>query len=220
MRYYTVEIGGTEKVAASADGKKLFVLPQFVDMNDLIAKGGVAQISEDAQAAGGDVKILSPIPRPRQDVLCLGINYAAHAVEADRFSSEAFGGERPYPIFFAKRVNYSQGPDAAIPSYKGLVDSLDYECELGVIIGKDAFHVRRENTADYIFGYTIINDVSARNLQTRLQHGKSDRGHCRHHLHALRGHDPAGRDDYCDRYACRRRHGDGAADLLKGGRCG
>ena len=102
MRYYTVEIGGTEKVAASADGKKLFVLPQFVDMNDLIAKGGVAQISEDAQAAGGDVKILSPIPRPRQDVLCLGINYAAHAVEADRFSSEAFGGERPYPIFFAK----------------------------------------------------------------------------------------------------------------------
>ena len=188
MRYYTVEIDGAEKVAVSANGKDLFILSQFADMNDLIAKGGVAQIPEDArkvvipedaqaagkvvtpedaQAAGEDVKILSPIPRPKQDVLCLGINYAAHAVEADRFSREAFGGERPYPIFFSKRVNYSQGPDAGIPSYKGLVDSLDYECELGVIIGKDAFQVRKEDVADYIFGYTIVNDVSARNLQTR-----------------------------------------------------
>ena len=176
MRYYTVEIDGAEKTAVSANGKELYILPQFADMNDLIAKGGVAQIPEDArkvvipedaQAAGADAKVLSPIPRPKQDVLCLGINYAAHAVEADRFSREAFGGERPYPIFFSKRVNYSQGPDAGIPSYKGLVDSLDYECELGVIIGKDAFQVRKEDVADYIFGYTIVNDVSARNLQTR-----------------------------------------------------
>ena len=149
MRYYTVETNGVEKTAVSADGKVLYILPQFADMNDLIAKGGVAQIPEDAQAAGEDVKILSPIPRPRQDVLCLGINYAAHAVEADRFSREAFGGERPYPIFFAKRVNYSQGPDAGIPSYEGLVDSLDYECELGVIIGKDAFRVRKEDRDDH-----------------------------------------------------------------------
>ena len=54
-----------------------------------------------------------------------------------------------------------------IPSYKGLVDSLDYECELGVIIGKDARCVKEEDVAEYIFGYTIVNDVSARNLQTR-----------------------------------------------------
>ena len=176
MRYYTVEIDGAEKVAVSENGKELYILPQFADMNELIAKGGVAQIPEDAgkvvipedaQAAGADVKVLSPIPRPKQDVLCLGINYAAHAVEADRFSREAFGGERPYPIFFSKRVNYSQGPDAGIPSYKGLVDSLDYECELGVVIGKDAKNVKREDVPDYIFGYTIVNDVSARNLQTR-----------------------------------------------------
>ena len=86
MRYYTVEIDGAEKVAVSANGKDLYILPQFADMNELIAKGGVAQIPEDAgkvvipedaQAAGADVKVLSPIPRPKQDVLCLGINYAA-----------------------------------------------------------------------------------------------------------------------------------------------
>ena len=89
MRYYTVEIDGAEKVAVSANGKELYILPQFADMNDLIVKGGVALIPEDAvkvvipedaqaagkvvtpedaQAAGEDVKILSPIPRPKQGV--------------------------------------------------------------------------------------------------------------------------------------------------------
>ena len=167
MRYYTVEINGIQRTAASTDGRELFILPQFEDMNELIAAGGIREIPADAQKAGTDAKVLSPIPKPAQDVLCLGINYAAHAVEADRFSREAFGGERPYPIFFSKRVNYSQGPDAVIPSHSRLVDSLDYECELGVVIGKDARDVKREDVREYIFGYTIVNDVSARNLQTR-----------------------------------------------------
>ena len=168
MRYYTVMVNGEERVAASQDGKGLFVLEAFADMNALIAAGGIEDVPEDAQKiSGGDVKLLSPIPRPRQDVLCLGINYTAHAEEAERFSKESFGGERPYPIFFSKRVCYSQGTDAPIPAYTGLVDSLDYECELGVVIGKDAKNVKREDVPDYIFGYTIVNDVSARNLQTR-----------------------------------------------------
>ena len=168
MRYYTVMVNGEERVAASQDGKELFVLEAFADMNALIAAGGIEDVPEDAQKiSGGDVKLLSPIPRPRQDVLCLGINYTAHAEEAERFSKESFGGERPYPIFFSKRVCYSQGTDAPIPAYTGLVDSLDYECELGVVIGKDAKNVKRADVPDYIFGYTIVNDVSARNLQTR-----------------------------------------------------
>ena len=168
MRYYTVMVNGEERVAASQDGKELFVLEAFADMNALIAAGGIEDVPEDAQKiSGGDVKLLSPIPRPRQDVLCLGINYTAHAEEAERFSKESFGGERPYPIFFSKRVCYSQGTDAPIPAYTGLVDSLDYECELGIVIGKDAKNVKRADVPDYIFGYTIVNDVSARNLQTR-----------------------------------------------------
>lgn len=167
MKYYTIEINGEEKTAASTDGKTLYILPGYADMNELIRSGGISRIPENAEKADGSVRILSPIPRPLQDVVCLGINYQAHAVEADRFSSEAFGGERPYPIFFSKRVNYSPGPEAGIPSYKGLVDSLDYECELGVVIGKDARNVSAAEAADYIFGYTIVNDVSARNLQTR-----------------------------------------------------
>ena len=168
MRYYTVLMDGEEKVATSVDGKSLYVLDGFNDMDALIAAGGVRAIPKDANKINAEmVKLLSPIPRPRQDVLCLGINYTAHAEEAERFSKESFGGERPYPIFFSKRVCYSQGTDAPIPAYTGLVDSLDYECELGVVIGKDAKNVKREDVPDYIFGYTIVNDVSARNLQTR-----------------------------------------------------
>ena len=71
MRYYTIELDGTEKVAASVDGRELFVLEQFADMNELIALGGVSGIPEGAKKVGEDVKILSPIPRPKQDVLCL-----------------------------------------------------------------------------------------------------------------------------------------------------
>ena len=97
----------------------------------------------------------------------LGINYDAHAQEAGRFSSEAFGGERPYTIYFSKRVNRATASGESVPRYEGLVDSLDYEAELGVILGRDAKGVSKENARDYIFGYTIINDISARNLQTR-----------------------------------------------------
>ena len=168
MRYYTVLLNDEEKVAVSANGKDLYLLENYKDMDALIAAGGVQEIPKDARKVSPEaVKLLSPIPRPRQDVLCLGINYTAHAEEAERFSKESFGGERPYPIFFSKRVCYSQGTDAPIPAYTGLVDSLDYECELGVVIGKDAKNVKREDVPDYIFGYTIVNDVSARNLQTR-----------------------------------------------------
>lgn len=167
MRYYTLKIQDREVVAASIDGVELFKLSQFADMNELIEAGGIREIPEGAEKVTEEYQTLAPIPRPKQDVICLGINYADHAIESARFHKEAFGGDRPYPIFFSKRVNYAPGPDMDVPAYEGLVDSLDYECELGVIIGRDAKDVAYDDAADYIFGYTIVNDVSARNLQTR-----------------------------------------------------
>ena len=109
----------------------------------------------------------SPIPRPAQDVICLGINYGEHAVEASRYEEKAFGGERPYPIYFSKRVNEAVPDGGVICRHEGLVERLDYECELAVIIGREACNVKREDAYDYVFGYTILNDVSARVLQTR-----------------------------------------------------
>lgn len=114
-----------------------------------------------------EVRLLAPIPCPLQDVICLGINYKAHAEESARFENKAFGGERPYAIYFSKRVNRAVADGEPILSHSNLVDSLDYESELAFIIGKDAKDVSEEDAKDYIFGYTILNDVSARNVQTR-----------------------------------------------------
>lgn len=114
-----------------------------------------------------EARLLAPIPCPQQDVICLGINYMAHAEESARYKKEAFGGERPYAIYFSKRVNRAVADGEPILSHTNLVDSLDYESELAFIIGKDAKNVAEEDAADYLFGYTVLNDVSARNVQTR-----------------------------------------------------
>ena len=113
-----------------------------------------------------DVKITAPILYPQQDIICLGINYYAHAEEAARFHNEAFGGERPEPIYFSKRVNRAVGDGEPIDGHFDIVDSLDYEVELAVVLGKDAKNVSEEEAFSYVFGYTILNDMSARNLQT------------------------------------------------------
>ena len=114
-----------------------------------------------------NIKKCAPIPEPAQDIICLGINYMEHAEESARYKKEAFERDRKYPVYFSKRVSKATTDGDIIPLYDELVDSLDYECELAVIIGKDAKNVSADNAYDYVFGYTIMNDVSARNLQTR-----------------------------------------------------
>lgn len=113
-----------------------------------------------------EVIIKAPIPYPEQDIICLGMNYMAHAEESARYKKEAFEGARPRAVYFSKRVNRSVSTGEGIPSHSDLVDSLDYEAELAVIIGRDAQNVEEEDVRNYIFGYTILNDVSARNVQT------------------------------------------------------
>lgn len=189
MRFYTALINNKEEILVGfAEGNKAYRLSllarlvpalAFSDMNALISgwsvdiKAALAHLAVNEDVLSGaavdvdQVKLCAPIVRPRQDVICLGINYDAHAQEAGRFSDEAFGGERPYTIYFSKRVSRATAPNEPVPSYQGLVDSLDYECELGVVLVRDCKGVTKEQAKDYIFGYTIINDISARNLQTR-----------------------------------------------------
>lgn len=112
-----------------------------------------------------DVKILAPIPVPEQDVICLGINYMDHAEESARFKKKEFDGKRTHAVYFSKRVNEAVADGEKILSHWEMVDSLDYEAELAVIIKKDAKNVSPDQVKDYIFGYTILNDVSARNVQ-------------------------------------------------------
>lgn len=114
-----------------------------------------------------EVEECAPIPIPKQDIICLGINYMDHAEETARSKEEDFSGERPYAVYFSKRVNEAIGNGSPIPSHQDVTDSLDYEAELAVIIGKEARNVAEKDAFDYIFGYTVLNDVSARNLQMR-----------------------------------------------------
>lgn len=167
-----VEIGvlkddGTEVVPVNYLGCTAHNMNEFLD---LMTPEKEEKLKKNKELMKGipirDVKIISPIPEPRQDLICLGINYYDHAEEAAKFHDEAFGGERPVPIYFSKRVNVAVADEEMVDGHWDIVDSLDYEVELGVIIGKDAKNVAPKDAFDYVFGYTIINDFSARNLQT------------------------------------------------------
>lgn len=179
MKLVTFELHGEERVGIlHRDGERIAPVTElgltYAGMNELIE--GISEEEwrvlreapeESFSLPLGAVSLLSPIPRPRQDVICLGLNYTEHAREAAAYSNVAFvKRDRRHAVYFSKRVNVSPGPDGVIPAYEGLVDRLDYEAELAVVIGKDAFGVTPERVQDYIFGYTVLNDVSARNLQT------------------------------------------------------
>ena len=134
-----------------------------MEMLDYISKKAPGDVNGAAPVE--EIRIVSPIPEPDQDIICLGINYMDHAAESARFQKEEFA--RPEKaIYFSKRVNRTNDPDGIIPAHKNLTNQLDYEAELAVIIKKDAKDVKPEEVKDYIFGYTIMNDVSAREVQT------------------------------------------------------
>ncbi len=167
MKLITCLCRGEERVGALTEEGVAF-LP-YPDMNTLIETlppAAFAAASASKPVPLEDVTLLAPIPRPRQDVICLGMNYRDHEKEAARYDAEAFTKEKPAAVYFSKRVSRAGDPDGTIPRYKGLVERLDYEAELAVIIGKTARNVRAEEAGAYIFGYTVLNDVSARDLQT------------------------------------------------------
>ncbi|HHY72534.1 MAG TPA: fumarylacetoacetate hydrolase family protein [Bacillus bacterium] len=116
----------------------------------------------DYEYSLSDVKLLAPIPRPRKNVFCVGKNYAAHAIE--------LGSEKDIPeamILFSKAPTAVIGHEGIVLNHKHVTDCLDYEGELAVIIGKKGKQIAKEEAMDYVFGYTIINDITARDLQER-----------------------------------------------------
>ena len=174
MKLLTYRLNGAEAVGAlSGDGKSVLPLP-YPDMNTLIETASLSDLRSAADAAervGASVplegvELLAPIPRPRQDVICLGMNYRAHLEEAARYNADAFEKQKPVAVYFSKRVTEAVAPEGFIESHTDLVERLDYESELAVILGKTARNIRGEDAGDYIFGYTILNDVSARDVQT------------------------------------------------------
>ncbi|OZI12515.1 hypothetical protein CEW92_06080 [Bacillaceae bacterium SAS-127] len=141
-----------------------------------VAANYVEEAGSDAAITASDIEWLAPIPRPSKNVMCIGKNYRDHAIE--------MGGEESIPtdlMVFTKAPTAVIGCQDVIPAYSDLTEALDYEGELGVIIGKRGKEINKEDALDYIFGYTIINDVTARDIQKRHKQfflGKSLDGTC------------------------------------------
>ena len=113
------------------------------------------------------VELLAPIPRTRKNVFCVGRNYVDHVKEGARFPGAAEVKLPEVPQFFTKAPTAINAPDAPVRLDEGLTKLLDYEVELAVVIGKAGRDIPKDRAYDHVFGYTIANDVTARDLQRR-----------------------------------------------------
>ncbi len=159
--------------------------PAWRDMITLIESGtdlaAVKTAATDTMKVGADdITLLAPIPRPRKNVMCLGLNYLEHAEETANQVGRT--GKAPqYPIVFTKCPTSVTGPESVIPFDPDTCSQLDWEAELGVVLSKGGKKISRDKALSHVFGYTVINDLSARDIQ--LQHkqyflGKSIDGGC------------------------------------------
>lgn len=180
MKILYVEIENKKKILIEKN-KKRYILNkpkyQISDINDLIEKeiNPLKLDFSSLEEVSGPYKILSPIEYPKQDIICIGMNYIDHKDELEFVSKEDFSKDVD-TIYFSKRANKILGNEEKIPLNEKITDCLDYEIELGVIIGKDCKNVKANEAKNYIFGFTIFNDLSARDLQTKYRqwyYGKS-----------------------------------------------
>jgi 2-keto-4-pentenoate hydratase/2-oxohepta-3-ene-1,7-dioic acid hydratase in catechol pathway len=157
-------------------------------MLSLIGAGddGLSMLEEFAGAESSmripltEARLLAPIPAPPANVICLGWNYQEHIEESA--SADVRGRELPeHPVVFTKAVGSVIGPFDPIPLDPGFSRQWDWEVELAVIIGKPGRRIAESKALEHVFGYTVINDVSIRDVQFRHQQfflGKSADGAC------------------------------------------
>lgn len=144
------------------------IAPNMLEFIKLGAKGflqaqEIDSLTTDSLALD-QVKLLAPIPHPVRNIMCLGKNYAAHAEESYRARGEKV--ELPdFPVIFTKATTAVNGPFDEIPYDPAVSTMIDYEAELAVIIGRDGRNIRHQDALDYVYGYTVMNDVTARDLQ-------------------------------------------------------
>ncbi len=161
------------------------------DMTGLIAlgKNGLKRARAAIKSGEGrlpvaSVRLHAPIPRPAKNILCVGKNYYDHAREFHNSGVDASAGKDPIPelpIMFTKWPNSVIGSGEPIPSYLDYTHSTDYEGELTVVIGPGGRGIARQDAYDHVYGYTIINDATARTLQNKHRQwflGKSLDGYC------------------------------------------
>ena len=187
MRIATYWWGGRRCVGRmSVDGRSVTPLALDKRAGERVREGGALALIETL-ADGGSmppaagpalplsaVKLDAPLPRPRRNIFCAGVNYRAHAAEwaasGMELQAPAQAGapeNAEYPVIFSKVPDCVIGPGEPIRIPGGVSQAIDYEAELAVVIGKGGRGIRASRALEHVFGYTIFNDVTARDIQRR-----------------------------------------------------
>jgi 2-keto-4-pentenoate hydratase/2-oxohepta-3-ene-1,7-dioic acid hydratase in catechol pathway len=156
------------------------IIKDFENVKKII---GESKIESLTSLDISDIKLLAPIPRPLRNIMCVGKNYHDHAQEfyGSGFDSSGKKAVADFPVIFTKATTSVIATDENIILANDYTNTTDYEGELGLILSKGGKNIKPEDAYDYIFGYTIINDVSARNIQKQHEQwfiGKSPDTYC------------------------------------------
>lgn len=195
MKLVTFSHNGDTRLGALADSAVVDLAAQDAsipsEIYSFIAGGSAMREKAQAVVCSGRgriplsaVKLEAPIPRPNRNIICVGKNYHEHAEEFAASGFDQSGAKSAVPaapIVFTKAPNSVIGPEVAIPGYLDPTNSVDYEGELAVVIGEGGRNIPADRAYDHVFGYTIVNDVTARTLQQKHNQwflGKSVDGFC------------------------------------------
>ena len=195
MKLYMVNYNNSSLLAISEDQEKFTIpgvlenCPDYLksienflnynngDLTDLLKYINTNNIKEIAIL---EKDILAPISRPKQNIICMGLNYEDHIKESEKVFLKDI--KRPkYPIIFTKSSLSINSPFGEIPLKEEVSVEIDWESELAIVIGKQGLRIKKENAYDHIFGYMVLNDVSARDIQRKHKQfflGKSLPGSC------------------------------------------
>ena len=180
------DAAGSRAGVLLSDGRVLdlaVAMPPARDMISIIEAGAPMLAAIRALAANppanallplAGVALQAPIPKPRRNVFCVGRNYMDHVAEGDRTRGITNSEVPKYPQFFTKAADCVIAPGANVPTHEGVTKWLDYEVELVAIIGTAGRDIPKEKALEHVFGWTIGNDVTGRDLQRR--HGQWFKG--------------------------------------------
>ena len=162
--------GGSQLGVVSSDASHVVEIDEPADMLGLIDAGesGLAKVRDALSKERGpqhdlsSVDLLSPLPMPRGNIIAIGRNYEKHAAETARLE----GREPSPPTIFTKAITSLVGPYDDIAIDPGVSDKIDWEVELAVIVGKAGANISRTSARQHVFGYTALNDVTARDIQS------------------------------------------------------
>lgn len=140
------------------------IIAEITDLLESTNDSDLMEISFNVK----EVTLLAPIEKPRKNIIGIGLNYTEHVAESAR-TLDTTGKLPQKPIIFSKPPTSVTGPNTDVILNSRLTQQLDYEVEIAVVIGKDGKYVESEDALDYVFGYTIINDISARDCRREGQ---------------------------------------------------